>query len=220
MNDKIKMILIGIVIFALGAVSALLVGKWSASQYRPGGANPTGPFIENYIPAILYGNGYYSALGIYTTNTLQVDGNVTFNATTTMATTTINGLLTYSSNVRATTTTGANSATLSEADLLGFQYLTVNIDRAADFTYTLPASSTLTSLLANTGERSTWCFDNATTAVRNLIFASGTGIDLQMIATSTNIVEYVGPVDIGCLTLIRKANTDLFGNLEVWDDSD
>lgn len=136
------------------------------------------------------------------------------------ATTTFNGLVTSSPTAVSTTTIGGNSATLRQADLLAWQYLTVNVNQAASFTYTLPASSTLNALLTNTGESAKWCFANATTApLIDLVFVAGTGIDLET-ATGTSVLERIGASDSGCLTLQRKANTDLFARFESFDDSD
>jgi hypothetical protein len=128
--------------------------------------------------------------------------------------------LTFSPTAVSTTTTGGNAATLSQADLLAGEYYTVNINQASDFTYTLPASSTLTTLLPSTGNQATWCFDNATsTGNIDLVFVAGTGIDLQM-ATSSSVLEYVQQTSMGCITLVRKSNTDLFGLLQIYNDSD
>lgn len=152
----------------------------------------------------------FSKLGAFTTT-----------ASTTLATTTFNGLVTNSPNAIATTTTGGVAATLSQADLLAAQFYSVAISQAADFTYTLPASNTLTTLLPNLGESAQWCFGNSTTTSGiDLIFVAGTGIDLEMASSSGSNQEMIGPNDSGCLTLQRKANTDLFARFMTFDDSD
>lgn len=165
-------------------------------------------------------------------STLQVTGATTLyssltatNGAAALATTTINGLATYSPVVVSTTTTGGTAATLSEANLLNGQFYSVAISQAADFTYTLPASTTLTTFLANIGESTDICFYNSTTtAEMDLIFAAGTGIDLET-ATSTNLVESIGPADMGCIKFTRLPALnggvgDVNARLIITDDSD
>lgn len=136
------------------------------------------------------------------------------------ATTTTNGLATYSPNAISTTTSGGTAVTLAQADLLGAQYYTFAIDRASDFTITLPATSTLTSFLPNSGESTRMCFSNSTTtADRDLIFVAGTGIDLE-VASSSPLFEMIGPTDSGCIEFQRKANSDIFARFTSFDDSD
>ena len=159
---------------------------------------------------------------------LIVGGNTTFSGTldVTGATTvegafSAGGGLIYYGPVAFATTSIMNAATLTQAELLAAQYWTVSINDADDLTYTLPATSTLTSLLTNTGEHATWCFHNATTSAHNLIFAAGTGIDLESATSTLNIY----PDTVGCITLRRNAN-DVGGNTDVtatfrnWVDMD
>lgn len=164
-----------------------------------------------------FGNGIYA--GLEKQFTIDSDGDISSTADATFGDLTVNGLHTHSPAVTATTTTGT-AATLTEADLLAAQYFTVNLNAAADFTYTLPASSTLDSFVANTGESARVCFNNATTAAGiDLVFAAGAGIDLET-ATGTSAVEMVGPADLACLDFYRKANTDLHALFWAFDDSD
>lgn len=103
------------------------------------------------------------------------------------------------------TSTSATSATLQESDLLvnGRLEVTPNV---ADLTYTLPASSTLTSFLPNAGDRNEIQIYNATTTAGiELIFAAGTGIDLES-ATSTLRMQPLSTVLLDCM---RKVNTDV-----------
>ena len=105
----------------------------------------------------------------------------------------------------STTTTGGNAATLSQADLHAGHYYVVNINQAADFTYTLPATSTLTTLIPNTGNSGRWCFHNATSSDWSLKFAVGTGIDLERTSTTTPGLS-IGSTNTGCFELTRSGN--------------
>lgn len=135
------------------------------------------------------------------------------------ATSTQSGLVTLKPTSVSTTTTGT-SATMSQSDLFAGQYVTVNINQNATFTWTLPASTTLGTLLPSAGNMGRWCYENATgTAGVDLIFVAGTGIDLEM-ATGTSALEIVGPRDSACLSLQRKVNTDVTARLEIFDDTD
>lgn len=133
----------------------------------------------------------------------------TFQKSTNLATTTVNALYTYSPTVFSTTTTGGVAATIMQKDLLAGQYWIVNIDQASDFTYTLPATSTLISFIPNAGERTEICFLNATSSEHNLIFAAGTGIDLEQ-ATTTGLIAATNlalkSTNTGCIDFIRSGN--------------
>lgn len=82
-------------------------------------------------------------------------------------------------------------------------------------TITLPATSTMASYLAS-GEKKQFCIYNATsTASQTITLAEGTGWDIENIATTTTAgssgILPIAPLDVGCLTVIKKSNTDLLG---------
>lgn len=82
-KETLKVALVLIAGVLLGAGIALVAGRSGVPTVQKAGA-PAGPAIENYIPAILYSDGYYSERGIHTTSTFRADGDVTLNATTTL----------------------------------------------------------------------------------------------------------------------------------------
>ena len=78
-------------------------------------------------------------------------------------------------------------------------------------TLTLPATSTLTTLVATAGSRSSVLIYNATsTATKNITIAVGTGMNLIR-ATSTSAIL---PGGFGRLTFLRKVNSDIIVMLE------
>ena len=83
----------------------------------------------------------------------------------------------------------------------------------ADYTYTLPASSSVPHLVPNPGDRSEICYYvTATTSKSGLILTPGTGWDLTIATTSaigvsTTTVATVRTIEqnqIGCLDLFRE----------------
>lgn len=120
----------------------------------------------------------------------------------------------------AATTTGREgdaATTLSEKDLLRTQYHAVNIGGAlnTDFTYTLPASSTLQSFVNSTGARSRVCWFNvaSSTSVHALVFAAGTGIDFRIATTSNSLGADDSLLTLeedfqACIEFIRQPRAD------------
>ena len=131
-------------------------------------------------------------------------------------------------NVLATSTVA--SMTLKVSDVQDYDTVIVTPTGAASAkTLTFFASSTARSWLPAAGQRQEVCFLNSTTtAATTLVFAAGTGIDMQ-VATSTN--NGGGAYDLtisaggtGCFTFIRKAATasafDIEANLLEYSDGD
>ena len=107
------------------------------------------------------------------------------------------------SSVLSTTTPG--NVTMKESDLLGYTSILM-YPSVGDVTATLPASSTLTSLIPNAGDVVDITFVNSTTTAGiDITLAGGTGLTLQQ-ASSTLIV---GPSQVAILRFIRLASTDI-----------
>ena len=111
--------------------------------------------------------------------------------------------------VSATTTTGS-SATLVAADIVNTQYHIVTLGGAqdTDFTYTLPASTTMYHFLPRVGERSEdICFFNTATSTSSgadLVFAGGTGVDLVVATTTRPVPLGVPEEQLACLAFTRQ----------------
>ncbi len=64
------------------------------------------------------------------------------------------------------------------------------MSNVAAFTYTLPASSTMMSLLPNDGDTREWIFHNATsTAAATLTIAAGTGVQLIAVSNANDVID-------------------------------
>lgn len=113
------------------------------------------------------------------------------------------GGVTYGST---NSTTTVASMTLRVADIKDFDTVIVRpTGAAAAKTLTLFASSTASHWLPKAGDRQVTCFLNATTTAGvNLVFAAGTGIDLQT-ASSTITDLTLSPDNTACFTFARKA---------------
>ena len=101
---------------------------------------------------------------------------------------TVRGIITESPTVQSTTTAGT-AATLVASDLTnsGLTLVTLggSITSGGNFTYTLPASSTVTNLVPRVGARSKQCWMLvATTTSSRIVLAAGTGFDFRHASTS------------------------------------
>ena len=127
-------------------------------------------------------------------------------------------------------TSTAASMTLRVSDVVGYDTIIVTPTGAASAkTLTFFASSTASTWLPAAGDRQETCFINSTTtAATTLIFAAGTGIDME-VATSTN--NGGGAYDLtisaggmGCFTFVRGAATasafDIHAGLVEFSDAD
>ena len=165
------------------------------------------------------------------TTTLTVTSTSAFTGLLSAATETLSGLLTLNagqlrSNSLATST---GSATMNVTYLNGYDTIVVTpTGAAAAKTLTFFASSTASTWLPTAGDMQETCFLNASTSVATLVFAAGTGIDLQ-VATSTNngggVYDLtVDPDATMCFKFIRKAATasafDIEANVVEYENAD
>jgi len=124
--------------------------------------------------------------------------------------------LTQSGGILATSTT-ATAGTLTEAEMLTYNYIafTANTGNTA---LTLPATSTMTTLLPNAGDMREWIFENATTtAATTLTITAGAGIDLQGVSNATDVLDGTEWAELRC---IRKTNTDVMCIVSELEDAD
>ena len=121
--------------------------------------------------------------------------------------------------------------TLSVSDVNGYDTIVVNATGAATAkTVTFFASSTASTWLPTAGDMQETCFLNATTSAGvNLIFAAGTGIDLQVASSTTmgssaSLDLTISPDSTACFKFIRKAATasafDIEANLVEYGNAD
>ena len=136
------------------------------------------------------------------------------------------GGVTYG-NVNSTSTPA--SLTIVVGDVLGFDTVIVRptgVNSAKTLTFF--ASSTASHWLPRAGDTQRTCFLNATTtAATTLIFAGGTGIDLQNASSSANTDLTISADGTACFTFIRKAQIagvtnsfDIEANMTEYFDAD
>lgn len=122
--------------------------------------------------------------GFLSTGATTLSGSVTLSGATTIATTTITGPLRDHEPVYSTSTS-ATSATLVQNDFVqyGTWFVTPN---TGSLTYTIPASSTMPLIVPAAGNKRQIDICNATTtALTNISFVAGTGIDLEIASSSS-----------------------------------
>lgn len=102
----------------------------------------------------------------------------------------------------------SSSITLTQANLLNNKVITFTASTTMPaLTVTLPATSTMTTLLPDAGDYRTWIIENPfTAAATTTTIAAGTGIDLQE-PDGQNVV--IGINNYAWLTCFREASTDV-----------
>lgn len=115
--------------------------------------------------------------------------------------------LTYGNGTLASTTTGTAGGTLTEANLLANYILDVKSNVDVTFPLTLPATSTMTTLLPTAGDTREWMIYNAsTTAGVAMTITAGAGIDLIGVTTNDDVIDGDEWSSLKCY---RRATTDV-----------
>ena len=104
-------------------------------------------------------------------------------------------------------TTGA-AITLTEAQMLTSNVIEITADGdAVALALTLPATSTMTTLLSTAGDFREWTIDNQHLAATTTTVTAGTGIDLIGVTTDDDVID---GQEVSRLTCWRKENTDVY----------
>ncbi len=169
---------------------------------------------------------------------LEVQGNLITDGTTSFVGAISGALATFSGLIKAdggilhsytnATSTTATSETIVQADILNFETVLMTPNGAGGLTVTLPATSTLTSVVPTAGDMAQQCWYNATTTASTPItFVAGSGFDLEVASSTAKAVQgnassnlSIGTGNSGCFTFIRKANTDIVGEFQSFTDAD
>jgi len=188
------------------------------------GGSPQVVVEGNYIEAsnevslgkVQYDEQYFNG-DLYANANLYVTGNTAFTGDVSMAgDLDLSGFLTTERLSQGgawfSTSTAETTSTLTESHLLSYKGIYATLS-GASMTYTLPASSTITSLIPNDGDSVEW-YAYATGAIMS--FAPGTGIDIQVATTTTGAALTVGNGGMGKFTLIREPNTDILATFETF----
>lgn len=114
------------------------------------------------------------------------------------------GTLQEGGGVYSTTSNVATSETLTEKDMLSSNYLYLMSNKAA-FTWTLPATSTLTSMLQDVGDTREWIIQNATSSSGiTLTIAAGSGIDLVAVTNANDVIDETEYAELKCTRIAVK----------------
>ena len=215
-KTNISEIVLGIVAIAL--LVALFV---SGAVSSPGEASPAHSFgvgtnpIENYVPAIKFNDGYYSALGITTTGDVTAAA-ATFSGAINLATATLSGALTVSGetdlqgltdgsgSLAIATSTGTTNITAAQLAADSVFEITVNDGATASIQW--PATSTMSSLFTGESKHRSWLFHNATTSTMAMTFLAGTGIDFIGVTTNDDVIDETEYSEFECW---MKISTDV-----------
>ena len=172
-------------------------------------------YRDAFVSGILEVDGAAYLDGAVTAaSTLGVTGNFAvatnkFTVTAASGNTAVAGTLssqefTQGGGILATTT--ANSAeTLKIADMAAYNIFTFSQTGAAAITYTLPATSTWTTVIPTAGDFREWMFENAS-STSVLTFAAGAGIDLIAVTNADDVIE---GSEYSRLTCYRQTDTDV-----------
>ncbi len=206
--------------FVVGALVVLML--LVSGLYFKGGSN-------------LLGGGTRMPSGISADSTSPVTGEVRGTTLTITSTSAFTGLLsavtgafsgavstgelTQGGGCTASSTTVATE-TWSQAFMLASNCFTYSgTEKAAAITITLPATSTMTTLLPNAGDSRMWFYNpDAYAAATTTTFAAGTGIILYE-PDGQNVV-IAGATSAAILECVRLANTDVLCTVDEVIDAD
>lgn len=105
-----------------------------------------------------------------------------------------------------TATSTQDARTLTAAELLASNVINIVSTSSPVLALTLPATSTMTTLLPNAGDMREWFIDNQHAAATTTTILAGTGIDLIAVTTNDDVID---GLETARLTCYRKANTDV-----------
>ncbi len=115
--------------------------------------------------------------------------------------------LTQGGGITNIATTSA-TYTLTQAEMLTTSVFeqTAMGDGQSVLSVTLPATSTLTTLLPTAGQFRSWIWDNQAAAATTTTFVAGTGVDLRAYTTNDDVID---GGEISQITCWRKETTDV-----------
>lgn len=141
--------------------------------------------IRNIIIAVLVvALGIFGGISFFGEKPAQPIGGVGYNIYNGI---TVHGQLTWGDTALATTTT-ATSDTILGATLLNYGIIDV-MSNTGSLSYTLPATTTMMSLLPDVGLSRKWLFHNATSSASiTLTIKAPTGMDLVGVSTAADVL--------------------------------
>ena len=190
---------------------SLLIILWLVvSPMIFGGANivvgGAGTADDTYLTSDVHVGTAGGKTGTFTVDsaaTATFNSAVTFNGAISATDETVVDGFTQGGGCLATSTT-ASTYTITQANLLAYNCFVITQNLGA-YTWTLPATSTMTTLLPTVGDYREWLFFNASsTATATLTMAAGAGINLYAISNAEDVVDGAEVMQVRC---IRYAST-------------
>ena len=171
----------------------------------------------NFLSEGMFGaSGTRFPHGISADNTSPLEGEVRGTTLTTTGAVAIGGRLTEGGAILASSTAGA-ADTITEAQLIAYSQIDYTPGDAA-VTLTLPATSTLTTLIPNAGDKVTFKIRNLdATAATSTTIAAGTGMDLVENENGDVVIEGGNEAYI---RLIRESDTDVTVSVDEYAAAD
>lgn len=121
----------------------------------------------------------------------------------------------FARNVKTTSTTGS-AATMLESELAENEIFEMMLN-GANFTWTLPATSTMSSVIPNPGDSKTWIIRSMTTTtgavLPTMTILKGTGWDLMGIDANVDIILPNETLQMDCFR--AAASSTNFGSLDI-----
>jgi len=162
-----------------------------------------------YVGAVSGTTGAYSST-LSVTGASTLTGAVSMGSTLSVTGATSLETLTQGGGEKATSTDDTTATLLStDIDTENLLTFTPNV---SGITLTLPASSTLSAHIPSTGDsREVWVANGTSTPGTPFTLAAGTGWTIQISTSTANV--HTGKHAV--LKMIRKANTDILGILQI-----
>ena len=208
MSNEVKRNNLTAIVIAVAVVCVGLVGVVGAYS---GMASTVIENVENLTIASDSSDGI-GFLGGSTSDDWDIGGNLSvagtssFTGATSITGATTLGIVTSGGSVNATTTDAA-TYTLVSADIAGYNYLNLDFTAGAAITYTMPATSTMMTLLPSIGSTRTWTIHNAsTTAVMTI--AAGAGTNLLGIDANVDTIAADGWATLECVQSVYADATN------------
>jgi len=129
---------------------------------------------------------------VYVENDLTVDGDTIIN------------LLVSGGGAYNSTTTDAATYTFVSADIATYSYLDLGFTAGSAITNTMPATSTMMTLLPSIGSTRTWTIHNASTT-GEMTIAAGAGMNLLGIDTNVDTIAADGWATLECMQTVYNS---------------
>lgn len=168
-----------------------------------GGGDITIQNVETLNLTVAGGDEGFGGTSNFDTIALSEDLTIT-DALTVSGETSVKGFTQGGGTLEYATSTG--TTVLTEAQLLAYNAFELMVNTGSTATFTLPATSTMTTLIPNSGDMRSFVIHNATSSTMALTIAAGAGIDLVGVTTNDDVIDETEYTELTC---IRQVDTDV-----------